>query len=59
VLGEGRGLCGILPWDVPVTTKEEHEKFVRLDCVLAGIRTEDLPNTSVERSRYTSLLSDI
>jgi hypothetical protein len=50
----GRGHIEVLSWNLAGRTEENHESQVRIASVLAEIRTEYLPNTSLERYSHTN-----
>jgi len=51
------GLIELQPWNLPQET-DKIIKTLGIACAQAGIRTGYLPNTSLERYRYTSLISN-
>jgi hypothetical protein len=54
--GDDRDLIEVLSRHLPGGTEENYETSVRIASVPAEIRTEHIPNTSLERYRYTNLL---
>jgi hypothetical protein len=51
----GRNVIKVLPENLPEGPRKTM-KNLRIVCVPAEVRTEHLPNTSLERNRYVNLL---
>jgi hypothetical protein len=52
--GSCRGVIEVLPWNLAGWTEENHENSVNITDVLAEIRSERLPITSLESCRYAN-----
>jgi hypothetical protein len=59
LVGSGRDPFEVLSLHVLVETKEYHEGPVRIVCVRAEFRTEDLHNPNFKQHRYTDLFGAV